>query len=421
VANSAQPDILARYSLDELREALASRRNKTLSARAPSDLDTVSAAAIADNIEFRQKTIYGHDRRQDFYEIENPKILEMAGGVAGVFAPDRLTEAGNICKLSTKTLGAEFRLCSGQAFIAQPVGPFCSAFVVGSDLVATAGHCLKPAWKSLRIAFGYRAGKNEIGEIAFPRVLPRADVYKPIEIVVKSVTPDYALLRVDRAITHHAPLPLRNEGNVEQNEGVYVLGHPSGLPLKYAGDANVRSVSDLGYFVANLDTFGGNSGSPVLNASTHLVEGILVRGDTDYEDIAGCNRAFVCPTETGCKGEEVTLIGLLRAELAAAPKAVSRHAPITKTFTSGLQLSGPGSSFSPEYVLVSDPAPPGYKIGDFSFSLSGDRACNAWSTCRAAIENDRVVMRFSLQGHNEWPFPGQGKSAGNLVVTYSPQ
>jgi len=400
------------------------------------DLRTVSDEAIAEDIAFRQKTIYGHDRRHDYYEIENPQIREIAGSVAGIFEPVRALETGPRLRLLGKTLGAELNLCSDQAFRAQPVGPFCTAFVVGPDLVATAGHCIDPAsgWKSFRVAFGFRTSRTPAGEVAIPQELPLTEVYTPVEIVAQQLPGrqngnrkgvDYAVLRMDRPITNHAALALHLDGSVATAQGVYVLGHPSGLPLKFAGDAAVRQVVAGAYFLANLDTFGGNSGSPVLNANTHLVEGILDQGDTDYQIVGGCNRAFVCP-ENGCSGEQATLISTLATPLGGAPKAAAVSAPpprqpITRIFSSGPPVSGSGSSFSGEYVVASDPAPEGYKIGDYSYSLTGDRACNAWSTCRASAEGGRVLFRFTLQGHNEWPPPGQAISTGNLIVTYAPK
>ena len=61
------------------------------------------------------------------------------------------------------------------------------------------------------------------------------------------------------------------------------------------------------YFVANLDTFAGNSGSPVFNPSYEVV-GVLSRGAADYDARPGanCNDALVCPVN-GCLGETVTL------------------------------------------------------------------------------------------------------------------
>ena len=93
-----------------------------------------------------------------------------------------------------------------------------------------------------------------------------------------------------------------------------VIGHPIGLLKKMAGNASVRSNSNPDYFIANLDTFGGNSGSPVFNADTHEVEGILVRGDTDFLPRGNCIASMVCPVQ-GCRGEDCTRIELIHATL----------------------------------------------------------------------------------------------------------
>src|SRR5690606_16809522 len=49
------------------------------------------------------------------------------------------------------------------------------------------------------------------------------------------------------------------------------------------------------------------SGSPVLNASTHEVEGILVRGEIDFVYKNGCLASKRCD-QNACRGEDVTLI-----------------------------------------------------------------------------------------------------------------
>ena len=92
---------------------------------------------------------------------------------------------------------------------------------------------------------------------------------------------------------------------------MHVIGHPVGLPAKVAGGAIVRDNTPNPFFVANLDTYGGNSGSPVFNSRTHRVEGILVRGERDFVARGNCTVSFVCPT-TGCRGEDVTRITKLR-------------------------------------------------------------------------------------------------------------
>jgi hypothetical protein len=75
--------------------------------------------------------------------------------------------------------------------------------------------------------------------------------------------------------------------------------------MKVAAGAAVRDNTPSAFFVANLDTYGGNSGSPVFNSVTHEVEGILVRGEADFVQQGNCRVSLVCPS-TGCRGEDVT-------------------------------------------------------------------------------------------------------------------
>jgi hypothetical protein len=69
----------------------------------------------------------------------------------------------------------------------------------------------------------------------------------------------------------------------------------------------VRTNTKAAFFTANLDTYGGNSGSPVFNADSHEVEGVLVRGDTDFVPVGMCMISAVCPMN-GCHGEDCTRV-----------------------------------------------------------------------------------------------------------------
>jgi len=106
-------------------------------------------------------------------------------------------------------------------------------------------------------------------------------------------------------------LKIRKEGTIDVWTPLYVIGHPSGLPQKFADGAWVRSVQSA-YFTTNLDTYGGNSGSAVFNAATDDVEGILVRGASDfvYDYESKCYRSNFC-SATLCRGEDVTDIKLI--------------------------------------------------------------------------------------------------------------
>jgi hypothetical protein len=84
-----------------------------------------------------------------------------------------------------------------------------------------------------------------------------------------------------------------------------VIGHPDGLPTKISGGANVRDNTNPNTFTANLDTFKASSGSPVINARTGLIEGIVTGGEEDYnfDFEQQCYRVRHCEND-GCRGEK---------------------------------------------------------------------------------------------------------------------
>ncbi|HEX6255800.1 MAG TPA: trypsin-like serine protease [Euzebyales bacterium] len=101
--------------------------------------------------------------------------------------------------LSGPTFGDDRDLCSTEPFREQPTIAFCTGFLVDPSLVATAAHCVNDA---------------SLANVRF--------------------------------------------GKVPDNAAVHVIGHPSGLPKKYAPGAVVRDNAPTRFFRANLDTYGGN-------------------------------------------------------------------------------------------------------------------------------------------------------------------
>ncbi len=149
------------------------------------------------------------------------------------------------------------------------------------------------------------------------------DIYECRSIISRKFISDgldYSVVKLDRKVVGRAPLKFRRSGKMSDGSNLFVIGHPSGLPLKVANGAYARDNSNNDYFVANLDTFGGNSGSPVFNESTKEVEGIQVRGEEDYyyEYTSGCYKTYKC-TMSGCRGEDATRI----TEVAGLPVDLS--------------------------------------------------------------------------------------------------
>ena len=123
--------------------------------------------------------------------------------------------------------------CSDEPFGSQPTAPFCTAFMVGEDLIATAGHCVDESdLSSVRFLFGFEMTDATTPILTFQQ----NQVYTGIEIVHHGGTGDldHAIVRVDRVIT--APgataLPIRRSGAVALGDRVGVIGHPYGLPKK---------------------------------------------------------------------------------------------------------------------------------------------------------------------------------------------
>ncbi|MBI2071067.1 MAG: trypsin-like peptidase domain-containing protein [Elusimicrobia bacterium] len=271
----------------------------------------VSRLDAASDVELN--VIYGDDNRLDLHQVDDPELLSWADSTVALFDASRLTldaENGRV-NLRTDSYADDYNLCHGEPFRDQKHGAFCSGSLVGPDLVMTAGHCVSSAGEcqSTRFVFGFAI--REAG--ALPESVAASEVYGCAQIIGSAVVhngADWSLIRLDRPVNNHQPRTVNRSGTIKNGTQLVVIGHPAGLPTKVAGGAWVRDSSPTGYFVANLDTYGGNSGSAVFNADTGAIEGILVRGERDYEDIGGCRVSKVCKNEE-CRGEDVTKISAL--------------------------------------------------------------------------------------------------------------
>lgn len=200
--------------------------------------------------------------------------------------------------------------CEGERFINQPNPGMCSGFLIAPDLIVTAGHCvdLPNFCSEFKWVFGFQVNP-ETKKAGVD--MKEEDIYNCKKVVSNALSMplglDYAVVQLDRKVVNRSPIDIRTNGTVANNEGILVIGSPSGLPLKVAAGANVRKNSHPMYFAANLDTFQGNSGSGVFNATTGVVEGILVRGEEDFvgNRLKMCIEANKC-ADNKCRGEDVT-------------------------------------------------------------------------------------------------------------------
>lgn len=257
------------------------------------------------------KGVYGVDNRHEPNESSNPKIRQYASATAAMVESDilRFMPDLNSYIFPTTSFAEDYEMCSDQRFGEQTHIASCSGFLIADDILITAGHCVENQTDcdTHKWVFDYTNQST---------MLNKNDVYGCKEIIDRNYKDtffslrDYAIIRLDRTVENRKPLKVRTSGRVKKGTPIVMLGHPSGLPLKYDANAVVAKhwnkfekknlITRIGtffkrasYFTARLDAFAGNSGSPIINLETGEVEGILVSGGKDYTYDYGRDCAIV--------------------------------------------------------------------------------------------------------------------------------
>ncbi|MBY0555028.1 proprotein convertase P-domain-containing protein [bacterium] len=256
--------------------------------------------------------IYGSDGRLDYYQVTDAKIKALADSTVALIKTTDLTASGNTVSIRGRNYGTDMNLCATEKYREQDTAAFCSGTLVGPDTILTAGHCIETMadCSSTSFVFGFAVKAEGV----LTKSVQSDAVYKCKEIVKTvrvNTAEDFAVIKLDRAVVGRKALPVRATGDVDAAASLVVIGHPVGLPTKITIGGTVRSLSPAKHFVANLDTYGGNSGSGVFNLVTGEIEGVLVRGEQDFESRGGCSVSKVC-AEGACRGEDVTKISAVR-------------------------------------------------------------------------------------------------------------
>jgi V8-like Glu-specific endopeptidase len=161
----------------------------------------------------------------------------------------------------------------------------CTAFHLGDGVVATAGHCVADlaanpkdvSCHSMDITWGVLAGESQQS---------RSRCLKVLEYQYDQEA-DYALIQVD-PIPATAVVLERDPRAMNLTATAMVLGYPKGRSLSLSGacDAIMGRNPDSQIFHHRCDTLPGNSGSPVLDATTLEVIGVH-NGDADNSENYG--------------------------------------------------------------------------------------------------------------------------------------
>ena len=283
--NELQPHaLLSHLTNSELAQELARRSVQLKHAAWYAPIDDRKDPFIAPAI---SRGVYAHARRTCY--------LIGAAAIA--------SQNAQRVRLHHANYGTYNSLCTDEPFTHQPVvvernaesyGDYgYTGYLIEPDQVLTCWHGWKDFSYEPQIAiFGYAAtsGSEYTTELRSENVVP-VHLYpakRPTGLhSTSSVANDWVVLRLERPVTH-IKLTLRHRLSAPRvGQAVYTLGYPCGLPLKLADNATVLSESSQ-EFRANLDTYSGNSGSPVFDALTHDLLGLVVagqKGQGDFEAV----------------------------------------------------------------------------------------------------------------------------------------
>jgi V8-like Glu-specific endopeptidase len=258
------------------------------------------------------KVLYGEDNRVAYKDLSanDENLIKLGHSVlAQVSSYKVISEDEKSMLFSAKSISDSFNMCVDESFSEEPSLSNCSGFLVGTDLLMTAGHCIKET-SDCQKNFWILDFDNDVNfdKSKSSISIEKEKIFSCSKILAWSNTnnSDFALIKLNKKIRDRHIFRMHRLSQVKKEDTLLVIGHPLGMPKMLAMNAFVRENYLPNQFKITADTFSGNSGSPVINFNTLSVEGILIKGENDFKmDIdSSCNRTLIC-NETECRGETV--------------------------------------------------------------------------------------------------------------------
>lgn len=251
-------------------------------------------------MEFNPLVIFGDDNRQEIFSV-SPQWQEISRSIAGKVSVDHIRMQGGIAELVGSPLSK--KICATNRFAEQITVPSCSGFLAKPNILVTAGHCIKTQEDCDNFVWVFGYALQNPTDKGYTNI-PTDQIYKCKKILSRRQEDfgavDHAILELDRSVENRQPLKMDFNQTLSVGTPVTLIGHPSGLPLKFADAATIVEITDGGRTInTDLDAFQGNSGSPVFHAETGNVIAITSHGQSDH----------VRDPNTNCKVPKVCLPG----------------------------------------------------------------------------------------------------------------
>lgn len=287
----------------------------------------------------RPRVVFGGEDRVEARDMASSAVRGTHNAVALMTIWDAVScsdDTREDCTLTTVPVegGLGAPMCHWEPFHGQEAAGFCTAFLVGEDLVMTAGHCVDNfPCEDMAFVFDYQMALD-----GTPRT-EHLDAYGCEEIVYvqDDDEADIAVVRVDRNPPAR-PLCIERSDVPDEGTALASVSHPLGLPKKSA-DAGVTGQVDGEYIDTTLDTGPASSGSPVLDRATMTVLGVHVTGPESawaYDAFNLCMYSVECDEEDGCAGDYAG---------ATSTRAAADFVPQVECYAGDTAHQNPGNKF----------------------------------------------------------------------------
>ena len=262
--------------------------------------DRFEAIDIMDNLEFTSSN------SENLTSI-SPEIMRQAvdSTAAMIYQRKVVSQESGLFKITGSSLSThkfystKKPLCSEERFVEQQSSASCSGALIGKKYILTAGHCIENMsdCENYRWVFDFKYN-TYMDEI----FVTENDVYSCTKIIKRSTdygrNIDYAIIELDREVINRTPLKTRTmsqqkytEKSIDPSTGetiltektskldnktpLFLVGCPFGTPLKVTTNGVVIDTGLSNSFRSNIDNFFGNSGGPLINAKTGIIEGLI--------------------------------------------------------------------------------------------------------------------------------------------------